>query len=510
MTDARTLWTRENNFSMSDGDLKNLILFIRDHSGIVLRDYQTDNLRNVVSEVCEHFGIKDAASLISRLQSLPSNAPEREFLISRVTIGESYFFRDEGQISFLRHTWLPDIIKQKRKIGDKSLSIWCAGCSNGQEPYTISMLLEEAIYDLEDWDISILGTDINAYALRSAVAGCYSSWSFRITPDAIRDRFFTYDGSSYSLNDNIRARVKFSYLNLVTDPFPALMNHTSNLDMILCRNVFIYFDREAIAQIISKFTSCLVLGGHLVVGASDPVTLENKGLVYTNIGGTGYFRRSDGQVQQSVSSHNKIRSSAGSALSTRSQLKPAFKSRPADRKAKNPSTEISAPSSSSGDVLFKLIGNGDWLAAFSEIEIREAAGLGSPDLDRSKIKVMANMGRLDDALSLCEALVAAGNTDKHNHFMLGLIRLDTDDAVGAKKAFHSAIFLDRTFMEAHYQLAMILIRAGNKKKGLKSLQNALALAKVAPPDRVLHESAGMTMERMIDVLHQSIVLYGEA
>ena len=505
MAGAVTIPADANAISVGDADLANLIHFIRDQAGIVLQDYQSDNLRKAISEACIHFGLKDAADFVARLHTLPPDAPEQEFLISRVTIGESYFFRDEGQISFLRDSWLPQVVKTKRKANDLSLRIWCAGCSNGQEPYTVSMLLEDTIPDLVDWDVTILATDINAGALRSAISARYSSWSFRITPVAVRDRFFKQDGAFHVLNDKTRAPVVFSYLNLATDPFPSLLNHTANMDLILCRNVFIYFDRETVSRIVGKFTSCLVPGGHLVVGASDPVALENDGLIYAHAGDAGYFRRADGAApvpdtpRRGVPSPvpRKVPLSPSPAPSPSSNLPPVV-------------APPAPPANPPGDTLFGYIRGGDWNAALLEIQTREAAGQGSADLARSKIKVLANMGRLMEALSECEALLEDGNTDKHNHFMLGLILLDNDDATGAEKAFRSAVFLDRTFVEAHYQLGMTLIRLGRRKNGMKSLNNALALAEAAPPDRVLHESAGMTMERMIDILRQSFDLYGEA
>ena len=478
-----------------------LVQVIREHTGIVLQDYQMEGLRKAVLELCTRFEYKSVDAFIDHFRMLKADAPEREFLMERVTIGESYFFRDEGQISFIRDSWLPKIIAQKRKTGSLSLRIWCAGCSDGQEPYTIAMLLENEIADLADWDVAILATDINANALHTAISGRYSEWSFRGTPESVRSRYFASDGNDYLLNEATRNRVTFSYLNLVDDSFPSLLNHTANQDIILCRNVFIYFDRPTVNAIMEKLTTCLLLDGHLIVGSSDPVSLDNKGLVYTHENNTGYFRRSD---EQDTRPQKKQRSPLSGPAGRGAAASP----RPAPALRKQPPPTPQTTTTPSHKELYKLIGQGDWAAAIRVIDMIESIEGENPDLSRSKAKVLANMGQLDAALGICEALIDGGSTDKHNHFMYGLIQLDRDDIVQAESGFRHAIFLDRNFLEAHYQLGMSLIRKGRRKLGVKSLLNALALAEAAPLDRVLHEAAGMTMERMIHVLRQSTDLYG--
>lgn len=478
--------------SVSAAELALLRDVIRDRAGIVIQDHQTSVLRQAVDAACQRFGAAGAAALASRLQALGAGAPEWEFLISRVTIGESYFFRDEGQVSFLRDVWLPSVVDAKRKGGTRTLRIWCAGCASGQEPYTVAMLLQDALPDLQAWDVRILATDINSEGLRTAAAARYTEWSFRATPPGVRDRFFSRAAQLFALDERTRALVDFEYLNLVGDPFPSLTNHTAGQDLILCRNVFIYFDRPTIATVMEKFANCLLVGGHLVVGASDPVPLENPGLVYRHGASTGYFVRAD----------------APQAGPLPAKPRPPRARRPAIKAVEATPPRSSAPVMPPPDRaglgnVFARIRKSDWAGALSLIEALRDAGQDSADLRRARGKVLANMGRLDEAAMECEALIAGGSTDKHVFYLLGLIETDRGDGAAAGTAFRRAIFLDRTFVEAHYQLGLLETRAGNATAGARHFRNALALAEAAPPGQILHEAGTMTMDRLAEVLRQS-------
>lgn len=477
---------------ISDGVIADLVSFVRDRAGIVLRDHQEERLRTSLHEACVQFGVGSADAFVRRVKTLPADAPEREFLISRITIGESYFFRDGNQVAFLRDIWLPRLVEQKRKTGQRSLRIWCAGCSDGQEPYTVSMLLQEGMPDLDAWDVNILATDINADALQTATAGRYSAWSFRTTSDMLRNRYFHHDGDMYALNEDVRSRVSFSYLNLVDDSFPSLLNHTAHLDLILCRNVFIYFDRPTVSKVVKKFAACLVPGGHLVVGAADPVELENDGLIYHHNAKAGYFVRGDTDVSPRIEITER-------PTSTRT---------PKPRAALEP--RVASPKAPAESTLDDLVAAADWQGAIEAIHQLESQGAIDVNLRRAKAKAFANLGALDEALEECVALLEMDSTDKHSQFLLGLVQLDRGDVRAAEKAFRSALFLDRQFIEAHHQLGLTLVRAGNQRAGVKSLNNALSLAVAAPDDQIVHESGGMTMDRLADVLRQAVDIQGES
>ncbi|HEY9850084.1 MAG TPA: CheR family methyltransferase [Leptolyngbyaceae cyanobacterium] len=192
-----------------------------------------------------------------------------------LTTGESYFFRDKGQINLLSNRILPEIIEAKNQQAKtqnnqkRSLRIWSAGCSTGEEPYSLAIVLREILPDWEDWDILILGTDINQKSIEKAKEGIYSSWSFRLVENQLQMRYFYPRQTEWQIDDQIRKMVTFSYGNLVKDDYPNDRSIVSNMDLIICRNVFVYFDYKAIALVLKKFYNTLVPGGYLLTGHTE-------------------------------------------------------------------------------------------------------------------------------------------------------------------------------------------------------------------------------------------------
>ena len=195
-------------------------------------------------------------------------------LVSRLTVGETYFFRNQGQFSALRDRILPDIIKRRRGK-NQCLRIWSAGCSTGEEPYSLAILLRELLADIGDWKIHILATDINEEALAAAREGVYRNWSFREVEEHYRHQFFTPEGDVSRIRPEVQSMVSFHYLNLADDTFPNTATGTDGLDLILCRNVMIYFPPGLCLEITRRFFACLEEQGSLLVGHS-----EHSNLVY--------------------------------------------------------------------------------------------------------------------------------------------------------------------------------------------------------------------------------------
>ena len=166
-------------------------------------------------------------------------------LIPLITTIESYFFRDQGQINLLRRVILPELIESRQKT--KTLTLWSAGCSTGEEPYTLSILLQQLLPDWNSWNINILGTDVNEEALNKGKQGLYTAWSFRLVDPDIRNQYFLRQGQDWKINSSTQNSVKFFKLNLVKDKYYD-PNYTAiqDVDLIICRNVFVYFEKEYI------------------------------------------------------------------------------------------------------------------------------------------------------------------------------------------------------------------------------------------------------------------------
>lgn len=191
-----------------------------------------------------------------------------EAIIAHLTIGETYFFRHAAQFEVLRQQLLPELIAKRAHT--RMLRIWSAGCATGEEPYSLAMLLHELLPAPEAWHITILATDINAQFLERARAALYGEWSFREDALAWRERYFTPEQGRWRLRPEIRRMVTFAPLNLAEPSYPSLTTGTGALDLIVCRNVTIYFDEATTRQIAERFYRALLPGGWLMVGHAEP------------------------------------------------------------------------------------------------------------------------------------------------------------------------------------------------------------------------------------------------
>ncbi len=182
-----------------------------------------------------------------------------------LTTNETYFFREEFQLNAFVGELLPELKAVKEKRGDRTIRIWSAGCSTGEEPYTIAMLMLET-GAFKDWKIEIVGTDISHRVLQHARKGLYGKSSFRTTSPERIQRFFHQQDGLYRINDEVRGLVTISHLNLLDENRMILLG---KMDIIFCRNVIIYFDQAAKKLVIESFYRSLREGGYLLLGHSE-------------------------------------------------------------------------------------------------------------------------------------------------------------------------------------------------------------------------------------------------
>lgn len=210
----------------------------------------------------------------ARLAVLPLEGAEWQRLIARLTVSESYFFRDRGTQAVLERDVLPALIAERRASGDLRLRIWSAGCARGEEPYSLAILLHRLLPDRADWALSILGTDIDARSLEAARSGVYAAWSLRDAPDSERSRWFRpLPRRKFELDPAVREMVTFAPLNLAQDAYPA------GVDLLVCRNVLMYFDERARRGALERLQAALAPGGWLVLGPAEATGEQLRPLV---------------------------------------------------------------------------------------------------------------------------------------------------------------------------------------------------------------------------------------
>jgi chemotaxis protein methyltransferase CheR len=241
---------------------------ITKHTGIEIREREQAALSEKIFLRMKALKLDIPENYYQLLNSSTSNSHEEwKRLVILITNIESFFFRDTDQFALLRDRILPELIQ--RNQNNRTLRICSAGCSSGEEPYSLAILLKELLPEPEQWNLTILGIDINQEALQKAQTGIYRPWSFRRVDVDIIKRYFRVTNNHYHLNPSIMQMVKFQNLNLLEN-----FSNQSNLelrefDLILCRNVFIYFESSAIEKVLNQFYNALQPLGYLITGHAE-------------------------------------------------------------------------------------------------------------------------------------------------------------------------------------------------------------------------------------------------
>jgi len=281
--------TRELNLTRADHErFRDLVL---ERSGLYFPEAKQQSLRRGLAEALEVSSSDGLDEYYEMLRCSPSDSSEWDSLVSALTVGETYFFRNKGHFDVLAQHILPELIA-RWEHSNRRIRIWSAGCATGEEPYSIAMLLHELIPNPASWNILILATDINRAVLRQAQEGLYGAWSFRGVDKRVQDRYFRLDGNKrFAIAKEIKRMVTFDYLNLVDDYYPSLSNNTNAMDVILCRNVTIYFNSEVTRQVLGRFYKCLTNGGWLIPGASEPNMVFYQDFEPRNFPGAVVYRK---------------------------------------------------------------------------------------------------------------------------------------------------------------------------------------------------------------------------
>jgi len=211
---------------------------------------------------------KESRQYLDLISSPSTRVLELRELLNEITIGETCLFRSTPQLTALQNVILPELIATRSKIGLRKLRIWSAGCSTGEEPYTLSMfLLEQSEKLLKGWTFEISATDLNDRSIETAKAGVYGTYALRNTTDLYRRKYFMpSDGDKLQVKDEVRSRITFSRLNLSDDTKMLFMK---GIDLVFCCNVLIYFDIPSKKRVVQHFFSNLQAPGYFFLGHAE-------------------------------------------------------------------------------------------------------------------------------------------------------------------------------------------------------------------------------------------------
>lgn len=259
------LFFTDSEISMTDEEFPLLRDLIYSYSGLFFSDDNRYLLERRLAPRLAHRQLATFQEYYYYLKYDVSREQELSDIMDILTTNETYFFRESFQLKAFTDEIIPELLKQKASHCEKTVRIWSAGCSTGEEPYTIAMLLLDKP-ELAGWKIEIIGTDISQRVLHHARKGVYGNSSFRVTEPHYKSRYFVEQDGGHRVGDRIREFVTFSRLNLYDSNKYLFLG---KMDIIFCRNVIIYFDIPAKKRVIENFYNTLNLGGFLLLGHSE-------------------------------------------------------------------------------------------------------------------------------------------------------------------------------------------------------------------------------------------------
>jgi chemotaxis protein methyltransferase CheR len=249
--------------SLSNTEFDALRVLLARAAGLVFDDARKESMAYSVAERMRAIGCRDVPAYLERL----TDPLERQQLLDEVTIQETHFFRNPPQIRALRQHVLPELLRHAESNG-RRLRIWSAGCSTGEEPYSVAMLLRELLPSAAGWDVKVVATDISNRALDAARTGRYGARAVQMaSAEELARHFMAAPDGGHEVRPEVRELVEFRHHNLVTEAVP--FAPSERIDLILCRNVTIYFGRETTRGLMSRLHDCLRDGGYLFLGHSE-------------------------------------------------------------------------------------------------------------------------------------------------------------------------------------------------------------------------------------------------
>jgi chemotaxis protein methyltransferase CheR len=412
-------------------------------------------------------GCRGLPDYLTLLNHPTAGAVEWRELEAEVTIGETFFFRHAEQFDALQTAILPAIIA--RNAAARRVRIWSAGCAVGAEPYSIAILLDRLLGEaIDGWAIEILATDISHRFLERARTGCFGNWALRGLPDEERARHFdtTPDPKQWRIAGRHRRHVRFAHHNLLSlldDPQGA---DWGGFDLILCRNVLIYFSQDRIAPMMSALGRRLSPEGWLMVGYSDAIAGMPPDLGVVELPGTIAFRPPGcAPARLATPAPAVIRSEPETAPARRRRPPP-----PAPPAAMT--TAASAPGSAA------------------------VSARGRPSL--ATIRALADAGQLAEAAQACATAILADPLDARLHFYDGVIAQAAGQPIRAEAALRRAIYLSGSMVMAHYHLGLLLLDGATPEAGRRVMAQVVKLCHDLPESGVLAESDGLTPRDLVE------------
>jgi len=467
---------------------------IRSQTGLYFPQERWKEMEHSISKAGRELGFEETEKFIHQFLSLGLGKEALKTLIHHLTIGETYFFRDKGVFDALQYQVLPSLI-ELRKARRKSLRFCSLACCTGEEPYSLAIVIDQVLSDREDWHITILGGDINDRFLKKAKEGVYTKWSLRQTPEWIVRRYFTQKGdNSFILCPHIRQMVDFQHLNLASDKDLVSFFKQRQMDVIFCRNVFMYLAPDVRKEIVRRIIWALSLNGWLILSPGEAPILDHAGLTSFSFQNAILYKKDASPPANHT--HCGAVSADHRTAKTESTLY--------RKTGSGPSKDLDPGGKEALCTVFNDAHSLYQTGRVNEAEARLKKLLAlSSDVPETfnlqaeakalLARIYADRSRLDEAAKWAMDAVVTNKTDPVHHYLMGVIFEEQGRLEEATKFLRQAIYLDPDFVLAHFALGNLATIQGRQSEAERHFRNVSDILSSLPPDSILPHSEGMVV-----------------
>ncbi len=486
----------------TEAEFLSILHWLEHRTGLRFRSDQCTSTVATLARLMTQLEIDDPSTFKRALIERPT---VMDRLVNELTVGETYFFREPRQFHFIRKSILPEVI-ERRGI-DHTVRAWSAGCASGEEPYSLAIVCHQ----LRLARFHILATDIAAASLDKARQATFRQWSFRGDAMATVEPFVVRSGDQYRLQDYIRQQVTFRTLNLAEQVYPSPATGTCDLDLILCRNVLIYFSETTVKTIAKRLHDCLADGGWLLTASGDPPLNELADFVSVITEYGVFYRKrwkSDERDDRKRADVDVVylplrrdarvpRSSAEEASGRHETSLPAESVR-RDASGKIDRSSASGPKQGTDPpIVSDANANRASQAALDSGDFHRAMALTANSLDDVTaclihIKATAAIDPAS-ALKKCDSAVQRHELAEELHYLHGVLLEDAHRSKEALQSVQKALFLNSSSVMAHFLFGSIQCQRGQLESARRHFRNVRSLCTARESTEILPLSNGETV-----------------
>jgi chemotaxis protein methyltransferase CheR len=479
---------------------------ICDRSGIYLDGNCLDTLREGLRARMDSNGFADHRQYYNFLCAHPAGQRELEELLSHITINETYFFRNAGHFDALRNHILTKFSKENK---DGIIRIWSAGCSTGEEPYSIAMIALDMLQDGRDLQIEILGTDVDRSAIDRAERGVYRKRSLRATSDIYKDKYFSENDGRFEVDQKLKDMVRFMPFNLMDAPCPKPSQ--GSWDIIICRNVVIYFDQESARHVVGMFHGALNDDGYLFMGHSESLDRLSTDFSAISVGDTFvYVKKGSSPDLAEAAAESARRGVPERAIAGRTSSSIARKKDTGPRKQSRRRRKIvPLQPIKSAELIYKegldLLECKEFDAALSKaekyIELKPSDAKGYLLAG----KILANRGIYGRAVDELGKAIELEPLLTEAHYLLGVIYQGTGQEARAIDEFRKSVYIDKDCVLSYFHLARIYQSNDMLDDASREYSNAVRILDRLQADEIVQFSGGITARILMQTCLKNII-----